>query len=438
MKPSPSWLSALAGLITGAGVIGLLPAHSLFQYAGGAQVGAVADGGRWACPMMDFVGTKPGRCPVCGMTLVRVVAGELNAEQVRRSGIETTRVSEGPATATVRAYGIVEYDPRQVREVTTRVSGRVVVSHPATQGLVRDVQVGEPLLDLFSNDLISAQGELLAARRLGDEALTEQVQSRFARWGLGDLAAAVLTDGRIRDTVTLHSPFEGRILPMTAGMPSAPLVEGKELMAGEPILRLVDQDRLLIVAHVPEARAHWVIPGQRVRLSSDDFGTLTAPEAHIDQVAPELSPLTRTREIRIAVTNLSGTLLPGALVAVSIDATLDSMLRPIGPEQPNSATRFPLLPKTAVLSTGTRHLAWKVAERKADGTVRFTPALLELGPRLESADGNDLFVIRSGLVAGDEVVTQGAFLVDSQAQLAGAPSLLSSHSSVSGTATHAH
>ena len=66
----------------------------------------------------------------------------------------------------------------------------------------------------------------------------------------------------------------------------------------------------------------------------------------------------------------------------------------------------------------------------------FSP--LALGPRLEDESGNDLYVIRSGLKAGDEVATQGVFLIDSQAQLAGTPSLLFPKGAVMPAATHQH
>ncbi|WP_404424322.1 efflux RND transporter periplasmic adaptor subunit [Nibricoccus sp. IMCC34717] len=439
MKPPPLWINALAGLMVGVVVVSLLPEATLFRGHDSIHPAIDATNGeRWACPMMDFVGSKAGRCPVCGMTLVRVVAGEFNAEQVHRAAIATTRVTEGPATAQVRAYGIVEYDPRAIREVTARVSGRIVARHAATQGLAQEVSAGEPLLDLLSNDILSAQGELLSAQRLGDNALVAQVRSRFVRWGLEAEADAVLASGATRETVTLRSPYAGRVIPSGNAMRSAPVAEGREVMAGEVLLRLADNDRLLIVAQVPEARAHWVRPGQLARIASDDLGRLEAADAKIDQVALELSPATRTREIRISLAGVRGRLLPGSLVSVVVDASLDSTLHAADPAQPESAGVFALLPKTAVLSTGLRHIAWKVVERKADGALRFEPALLELGPRLERPEGNDLYVVRSGLAPGDEVVTQGAFLVDSQAQLAGSTSLLSERSSAHAPATHAH
>jgi len=100
--------------------------------------------------------------------------------------------------------------------------------------------------------------------------------------------------------------------------------------------------------------------------------------------------------------------------------------------------QFPLIPKTAVLSTGVRHVAWKVVERQRDGRLRFELAPLALGPRLEDESGNDVYVVRAGLRPGDEVATQGLFLIDSQAQLAGTPSLLFPTGAVAPAGGHQH
>jgi membrane fusion protein, copper/silver efflux system len=109
---------------------------------------------------------------------------------------------------------------------------------------------------------------------------------------------------------------------------------------------------------------------------------------------------------------------------VRIRGALDENLQPADPLNPDSWGRFALVPKTAVLSTGVRNVAWRVARREPDGRVRFELAPLALGPRLEDDHGNDVYVVRAGLEPGDEVATHGAFLIDSQAQLAGTQSLL--------------
>jgi Cu(I)/Ag(I) efflux system membrane fusion protein len=78
-----------------------------------------------------------------------------------------------------------------------------------------------------------------------------------------------------------------------------------------------------------------------------------------------------------------------------------------------------------VLSTGVRQVAWKQVEpASASRPARFTLVQLALGPRLEDDHGEDRFIVRAGVVPGDVVATQAAFLIDSQAQLVGSPSLL--------------
>ncbi|MEY4202256.1 MAG: Cation efflux system protein CusB precursor, partial [Verrucomicrobiota bacterium] len=87
---SPALIFAAAGLVLGAGLIALLPRDALFAVSGQHDHAAQAavPGERWACPMMDFIGNKPGDCPVCGMKMTKVTAGELSREQQRRMDVQ--------------------------------------------------------------------------------------------------------------------------------------------------------------------------------------------------------------------------------------------------------------------------------------------------------------------------------------------------------------
>ena len=160
-----------------------------------------------------------------------------------------------------------------------------------------------------------------------------------------------------------------------------------------------------------------------MRLASDDRGELPAVKAEVAWLAPELDPAIRAREIHIHLRDPEGLLLAGSLVEARIAVALDADLRATDPSRTDPA-RFTLVPKAAVLSTGVRHVTWKVAGRRPDGSMKFDLAPIALGPRLEDEAGNDVFIVRAGLQPGDEVAAQGAFLIDSQAQLAGTPSLL--------------
>ena len=441
-----SWLTALAGLGAGAALVALLPERVLFsEIANPESSEALATGERWACPMMDFIGTRPGACPVCGMKMTKVTAGELTREQQRRMGVELVRVTEGPATATLRAYGTVRYDDRTLQVVIPRVAGRIVKRHAAALHAGTQVEVGAPIVDLYSPEIFAAQGELAAAMKLADAHTIHALVERFQRWNLAAVAQAVLAGGAPVDTVTLTSPFAGLvILALERGaMESAQLLQvGQEVMADTPLLRLVEPRAFMVVVQIPETRAHWLRIGQPVALASDDLGELPDLTASITWIAPELNAEIRTREVHLHLRDPGNRLLPGSLVSARVHAALAPDLQVADPAQPASIGRFTLVPKAAVLSTGVRHVAWRVVERQADGRVRFALAPLALGPRLEDDHGHDLYIVRAGLQPGDEVAAQGAFLIDSQAQLAGTSSLLFPRGAVAPASTpspaHSH
>lgn len=438
MRAWKPWMTAGLGLATGLALIALMPGTALFVDPALAEAAQTTTGERYACPMMDFIGTKPGRCPVCGMEMTRVTAGELSAEQTRRIGLQTSVVKHGPAVATVRAYGAAEYDHRFTRLVIPRVAGRIVARHQATAGCCEQVDANTPVIDLYSPEVIAAQGELQAAQKLGDAALVNSLRERFARWNLTDVADALLAGGPLQDIVTIRSPFAGQVLLREFEMVNDALAVGREVVPDTPLLRLVDPDRLVLVVHVPETRARWIAVGQPAHIASDDNGPLPQIEAAVSRVAEELDPSLRAREVRIDLTGVRSLLLPGSLVEARFRVALAPDLTPADPADVSTWGQFPLVPKTAVLSTGVRNVAWKVAERSRNGRLRFELAPLVLGPRLEDEDGNDLYVVRAGLAPGDEVATQGAFLIDSQAQLAGTPSLIYPQGASAPGPAHAH
>lgn len=442
---SPALVFAAAGLVLGAGLIAVLPRDALFAVSGQHDHAAqtTVPGERWACPMMDFIGNKPGDCPVCGMKMTKVTAGELSREQQRRMDVQTATVAEGPARSLIRAYGAVRYDDRALQVVIPRVAGRIVKRHNGARHAGTLVKVGDPIVDLYSPETFAAQGELAAAVKLGDQATIRALADRFERWNLGALAKAIIDGAAPVDTITIRTPFAGRVVLAIDGagenMKSAALPQiGQEVMADAPLLRLVDPNAYILVIQVPENRAHWLTEGQPARLSSDDRGDLPDIEATIAWVAPELNMELRSREVHIHLRDPKGRLLPGSLINARFETALGGDLDVADTGKPETWGKFPLIPKTAVLSTGVRHVAWRVVERHRDGRLRFELASLALGPRLEDESGNDVYVVRAGLKAGDEVATQGVFLIDSQAQLAGTASLLFPKGAVAPADGHQH
>ncbi|MBN9698571.1 MAG: efflux RND transporter periplasmic adaptor subunit, partial [Zoogloea sp.] len=342
----------------------------------------------------------------------------------------------------VRAYGVVRYDDRTLQVVIPRVGGRIVKRHAAARHVGTLVGVGDPVIDLYSPELFAAQGELAAAINLGDRATVKALVARFERLNLGAIAKRIVDGGTPTDTVTIASPFAGRVVlgpEVAAGAMGNQLPQiGQEVMAETPLLLLVDPAAYMIAVQVPESRAHWVFLNQPVRLATDDRGELPEIEASVTWIAPELNLEIRSREVHVHLRDPKGLLMPGSLVNARFESVLDPTLSVAAANQPDTWGKFVLIPKTAVISTGVRHVAWRVAERHRDGRMKFELAPLALGPRLEDENGNDLYVVRAGLKPGDEVATQGVFLIDSQAQLAGTPSLLFPNGAVAPAAAHQH
>lgn len=421
---NPTWITAVAGLALGALTVALTPATTLFVSDVVAQQAGDVTGERWACPMLDFIGTHPGTCPVCGMKMERMTAGEITREQRARMGVQTTTVTSGHAHVTVRASGSAEYDHRSTTIIIPRISGRIVKRHDATFGCCTVVTAGEPVIDLYSPEAFRAQAELQTAVKLADRSLIDQLRQRFVRWNLAPVADAVIAGGEPQDTVTITAPTGGQVWFEKMEKVDEDLLVGREVKADTMLLRLVDPDKLVLVLHVPETRAQFLHENQPALLSSDDRGELPEVKAIVGRVAYEIDPEIRTVEVRIYVSGAREVLRPGSLVTARMRGALSPTLTPVDASVPEARGTFALVPKSAVLSTGVRHVAWRLKPTEGKGPQHFEPVPLWLGPRLESDDGQDLYVVRAGLKPGDQVATQGAFLIDAQAQLAGTPSLL--------------
>lgn len=435
---NPLLITATVGLAVGVLAITLTPSTALFLPD---SVSAMTDGDsgeRWACPMLDFIGTHAGNCPVCGMKMERMTAGEITREQRARMGVQTATVTSGHALVSVRASGSAEYDHRSTAIVIPRVSGRIVARHDATFGCCTVVAAGEPIIDLYSPEAFRAQAELQSAVKLGDQHLIDNIRQRFVRWNLAPVADAVIKGGEPVDTVTITSPVGGQVWFENMEKVDEDLLVGREITADTMLLRLVDPGKLVLILHVPETRAAFLRENQPVQLASDDRGELPEVKAVIGRVAYEIDPEIRTVEVRIYISGARDVLRPGSLVTARMQGALSPTLQPVDPSVKEAMGTFALVPKSAVLSTGVRHVAWRLQPGEAKGPQKFEPVPLWLGPRIESADGKDLFVVRSGLKAGDQVATQGAFLIDAQAQLAGTPSLLFPTGAGAAPAAHQH
>ncbi|WP_179299519.1 efflux RND transporter periplasmic adaptor subunit, partial [Rubrivirga marina] len=347
-----------------------------------------------------IVQDEPGTCPVCGMDLEPVpVSGapagtvEIDPVTLQNIGVRTAVVQERQLERTLRTTGTFEAQDAARETVTLRVGGFVERLYVDTEG--QRIRQGQPLLEIYSPELVSTQQELLLAvrnRQLlgggdGADRLVEAARTRLRLFGLGpQQIARVEQSGTIQERITLFAPASGTVQ-------NKRIVEGMQATPGMPLMDIVDFGALYLQVDVPERDLGWVSRGTRGVVT---LAALPGEElrGRVDYVYDTLDPATRTGTARITVPNAGGRLRPGMFAT----ATLYGDLSAVGP----------VVPAEAVVRDGDG-----AAVILALGEGRFRPQPVTLG---EESDG--LVRVLSGLSAGERVVTSAQFLIDSEARLA--------------------
>lgn len=394
-------------------LLAVLVLMALVSGCGHEEVDAGARSSLWHCPMHpSYTSDRPGSCPICGMSLVRsqepekgppasTVSGLAPVVETAK-GIELAGVRTAPAlrerlSRTTRTVGVVVPDERRVRHVHTKIGGWVERLFVNTTGQL--VRRGEPILSLYSPELLASQEEYLrareAAKRFADSAVPEVrrgaddlVASARRRLELFDVPPSVLETiertGQAQRAVTLVAPGSGFV--------SAKLVlEGMEVQPGTELFTLTDLSRVWVEAEFYENEARFLRLGQRaeVRLPYDASRVLGG---ELTFIAPTLSPESRTIQARLELSNAEGVLKPGMFVDVSSEL-----------EVADGVT----VPEDAVIDTGLRRVVFvEIAPQS------FEPREVELGIR-----GSGRVVISAGLREGELVATRANFLLDSESKL---------------------
>jgi len=359
------------------------------------------------CPGSDS--DEPRKCPVCGMALVAnpkaaagaVVEGRaavpLTSEGVRLAGVQTAVAASGSLTRTVRAVGVVTVDERRVRQVHTKISGWVDRLYVDFTGQV--VAKGQPLLALYSQELLAGQEEYLRAREAA--ARFEQSSLPEVRKGGQDLVTAARRRLELFDVPPGFVAAIGRagkpqravpVLSPVAGVVTAKGVfEGQQVDPSTELFTVTDLSRVWIEASVFENEAGLVRVGQPATLALVQEAPARR-QGTVTFVAPTLDPDTRTLKVRFEFDNPDLALRPGLAANV---------------ELPLEAADGVVVPDSAVLDSGLRQL---VFVKGTDGG--FLPREVRVGLR---TDGKAQVV--SGLAAGDEVAVRANFLLDAESRL---------------------
>jgi Cu(I)/Ag(I) efflux system membrane fusion protein len=336
----------------------------------------------------------PGPSPFMDMQLVPKCAGgtaqggegvSIDSAQVQNLGIRTTTAEFGVLEPETSVTGTLAYNDSAVANVQPRSGGYV----QRTYGLapLDVVAAGAPIADILVPEWGGAQTEYLAVRATGDAPLARAARERLRLLGMPDgIISSVERSGRPQSTITVTAPQSGAIT-MLGVRPGMTVSEGQSLA------EISGFSPIWLEAAVPEAQAG------RVRIGQTVSATLTAFPGErfagrIIAILPGVAETSRTLTVRAALPNPGLRLKPGMFAQVTLSSEQREAL---------------LVPSEAVIRTGERTLVM-IAQ---DGGG-YRPAEVRIG---REAGGRT--EILAGLAQGEEVVTSGQFLLDSEASLSG-------------------
>jgi Cu(I)/Ag(I) efflux system membrane fusion protein len=341
-------------------------------------------------PGFAFAGGPGGTTVAEGAAATIGPDGTILVDAARRQqlGIRTAPAERRDLATQVRAAGRVAWDETKIRDVTFKFGGFVRTLAADFTG--RPVRAGEPLMTVYSPELLGAQQEFLEAWQAGavDPAARDLAAAARRRLELWDLPApqieGIAREGRVREVLPVNSPVSGVVVEKR-------VVAGSPFQPGEVLFRIAPTDPIWVMASVYQIDLPLVRPGAMVTIANPylDGGTRRGRVAFID---PTLAADTRTGNVRVEVPNPRGDLKPGMFVDVTLDVALGRKLA---------------IPESAVLPTGERRVVFVDL-----GDGRLAPREVRLGAR-----AGDWYEVLGGLAEGERVVVAGNFLISSEAKL---------------------
>ncbi len=426
----------------------------------------------WTCSMHPQIQQpSPGKCPICGMDLIPVSTGDdqqgsgprelrLTPVAMTLAEIQTTPVIRKYVAAEIPMAGKVEVDETQVSYITARVPGRIdrlYVDYTGTR-----VRKGDHLVWLYSPELISAQEELLQAletyRQIPPERKSgfretmsrtvEAARDKLRLWGLTDAQIREIEKaGKVNDHLTIYSPIQGVVIHKEA-------TEGMYVNTGTRIYTIADLEKVWVKLDAYESDLQWIRYGEPVEFETQAFpGEIF--QGVVSFIDPVINPATRTVKVRVNVDNREGRLKPDMFVRARLHAHLSASgkvmvaelagkwICPMHPEvikeipghcdlcgmsllkaeklgyvsAEQLQTDAPLvIPASAPLITGKRAVVYVAIPGKPGA---FEGREIVLGPR-----AGDYYLVQEGLREGEQVVTRGAFKLDSDLQIQAKPSMM--------------
>ena len=325
----------------------------------------------------------------------------LTASQIDQFGVTFGTAAVRPLTSEVRTAGVVTFDETKMAQIAPKFGGYVDRLYVNSTG--QQVRRGQPVLDIYSPELVAAQQELLLAGQLdrsigrssvpgvtaGGTNLVDASRRRLQQWDISDAQIdQILSTGRVRRTLTLYAPVSGIVIDKK-------VLQGQAVAPGEELYTIANLADVWVDAELREVDAASVRVGSATKIEFTGLPGHTYT-GRVAYVYPTLQTEARTIKARIVVPNPDGMVKPGMYATVRLSTPSRSALT---------------VPSSAILQTGDRNIVF-VDMGNGESTRRLMPHDVVLG----SVAGTYTEII-SGLEPGQRVVTSAQFLLDSESNL---------------------
>jgi RND family efflux transporter MFP subunit len=315
----------------------------------------------------------------------------LTPQRMQSIGVKTGVVEFRPVRDEIRTVGNIEADETRLSDVQIRFAGWVQKVY--ADATYKQVRQGQPLLTIYSPELVTAEQDYLVARELlatagshGSQSLLDAATERLKRWQVPDREIARLKkSGKIRHEIEIDSPASGFIIDRKA-FPNMFVQPGTKLYS------VADLSAVWVYAEIFQSDIGRVKVGDPASITVDSYPGKTFP-ARVSFIWPEVDQATRRARVRLEIPNPEFKLLLGMFVNVRLGLPLGDQLA---------------IPASGVFQSGTRQIAFV-----DHGGGYFEPRDIEVGAR-----AGDDFVVLKGLKAGERIATSANFLIDSESQLA--------------------
>jgi len=354
----------------------------------------------WTCSMHPQIRqNEPGDCPICGMDLIPAGQADnsnsngfqMTDDAIKLANIQTTIIGNNGSEveSVLKLNGKIQANETKSASIVSHIPGRIEKLYVSYTG--EQVNKGQKIATVYSPDLITAQKELLEAKKIEEISpdLLQAAKNKLKYWKIdGQVIEEILQSGSVKENFTIYAEHSGIVERKKVSV-------GDYLTTGEVLFDVQNLNNLWVLFDVYENDLSKISIGSKI-----DFTTPSASnkvfEANITFIDPVINPQTRVSTVRAEVNNSGRKLKPEMFITGELSIMQKS----------NNLT----VPKSAVLWTGKRSVVYVKEPNTEIPSFEFRE--IEIGDATQSG-----YEVITGLDKGEEVVSNGAFVIDASAQL---------------------